>query len=67
MEQFIQVCVNNGLGVASFIALLYFMKVSLAKNNDTLEEINKTLLTIQTNMINLTERVSDLEDMKKEK
>lgn len=62
MEQFIQVCVNNGLGVASFIALIVFMLKGQNKTNETLEEINKTLLTIQTNMINLSERIKDVED-----
>ena len=62
MEEFIQICVNNGLGIASFIALIYFMKVSISKTNDTLTEINKTLITIQTSLLNLSERVSDLEE-----
>ena len=67
MNDLINLIVNNGLGVASFIALIYFMKVSISKTNDTLKEINNTLVTIQTSLINLSERVSDLEEMKEKK
>ena len=35
MEQIIQVCVNNGLGIASFLALLYFInKDNMSKEED---------------------------------
>lgn len=67
MEDFIQLVVNNGLGVASFIALIFFMIKGQGKTNDTLSEINKTLITIQTSLVSLSERISDLEDSKKEK
>ena len=67
MEDFIQLVVNNGLGVASFIALIFFMIKGQSKTNDTLSEINKTLITIQTSLLSLSERISDLEDSKKEK
>ena len=67
MEDFIQIVVNNGLGVASFIALIFFMIKGQSKTNDTLSEINKTLITIQTSLVSLSERISDLEDSKKEK
>ena len=64
MQDFVNVIVNNGLGVASFIALVYFMKTTVSKTNDTLTEINKSLLTIQTNMLTMAERLSDLENGK---
>lgn len=67
MQEFINVCVNNGLGIASFIALIYFMNTSLKKTNSTLEEINKSLITIQTNMINMNERIQELEEKKLKK
>lgn len=58
MQEIINVCVNNGLGVASFIALLIFIFKYQAKANDTLDNISKTL-------IELSERIDKLE--KKEK
>ena len=64
MNDIIQVAVNNGLGVASFVVLLFLIKYLITNVNKTLEEISKTLLTIQTTMIGLTERVADLEQTK---
>lgn len=58
MQEIINVCVNNGLGVASFIALLIFIFKYQSKANDTLDNISKTL-------IELSERIDKLE--KKEK
>ena len=64
MQDFINIIVNNGLGVASFIALIYFIKTSITKTNATLEEINKSLLVIQTNLLTVNERLNDLENEK---
>lgn len=60
MEEFIQVCVNNGLGFGSFIALIIFIFKYQTKANETLEDISKTL-------ISLNERVSILEQRKEDK
>lgn len=57
MEEIINVCVNNGLGVASFIALIIYIFKYQTKANDTLEKINSSL-------ISLNERVSNLENKK---
>lgn len=59
MEEIINVAVNNGLGVCSFIALIVFIFKYQTKANDTLEEISKSLIT-------LNERVSKLEEKEKE-
>ena len=53
--EFAKVIGENGIGVASFIALMIFIFKYQAKSNDTLEEISKTL-------IQLVERVDKLED-----
>lgn len=60
MEELVQVCVNNGLGVASFIALIIYIFKYQTKANDTLDEISKSLTT-------LNERVEKLENNRKEK
>jgi hypothetical protein len=67
MEEFIQVIVNNGLGVASFIALIYFINTTLKDMNSNLTTIKDTLILVQTNLIKLSERVSDVEEKIKEK
>ena len=65
MEEIANIVMNNSLGVASFIALIYFMKTTINKTNQTLTEINKSLITIQTNMITMGERLADLETITK--
>ena len=62
MQDFVQIIVNNGLGVASFIALIYFMSTSLKDMNTNMVAIKDTLVLIQTNLIKLSERVSDVEE-----
>ena len=59
MEDIINVAVNNGLGVCSFVALIVFIFKYQSKANDTLDEISKSLIT-------LNERVSKLENKEKE-
>ena len=62
MEQIVNMIVENGVGVASFIALLYFMSTSLKDIKDTTEEISKTLLLIQNNLTSLQARVETIEN-----
>ena len=57
MEEFIQVCTNNGLGFGSFIALIIFIFKYQSKANETLDDLSKTL-------ISLNERISILENRK---
>jgi uncharacterized protein YoxC len=62
MEELINVCVNNGLGVASFIALILFIFKYQSKISDTLEEINKSQASIQTTLTALTTRIDNIEN-----
>ena len=64
MGEVLEVITNNGLGVMSFIALLYFMNTSLKEIKQSTEKISDTLVTMQASLIDLTERVSDLEHKK---
>lgn len=64
MGEVLEVITNNGLGVMSFIALLYFMNTSLKEIKQSTEKISDTLVTMQASLIALTERVSDLEHKK---
>lgn len=62
MESIVNMVVQNGVGVASFIALLYFMGTSLKDIQNTTEEISKTLLLIQNNLTSLQTRVETIEN-----
>ena len=62
MEEVLNVIVNNGLGVASFIAFIYFINTYMSKMDNTMSEISKTLTLIQGNLITLQSRVDDIEE-----
>lgn len=62
MEQIFNLVVQNGIGVGSFIALLYFMNTSLKDIKTNTEEITKTLILIQGNLNSLTQRVEIIEN-----
>lgn len=61
MKDIINVAVNNGLGICSFIALLYFIYKYIGELNSTLKKINESMIEIQVALVKLTERVSDIE------
>ena len=65
MEDLIQLMVNNGLGIASFGALLYFIDKYLSKINNTMGAISKTLDLVQENLAKLSARVDEIELKKK--
>lgn len=62
MENIVNVVVQNGLGVASFIALIWFMNTSLRDLTKSLNDISATLIQIQLNLSQLNSRVDTLED-----
>ncbi len=61
MEQIVQLIVNNGLGVASFLALLYFMSNYMTKINTTIEKISDTLVSVEKTLSDLSKRVEKIE------
>lgn len=65
MEDLIQVLVNNGLGVASFLCLVYFMFNFVNKINDTNQQICKTLESIEKTLSDLSKRVDKIESKNK--
>ena len=62
MEEIMNIIVQNGIGVGSFIALLYFMDISLKDIKSNTEQITKTLILIQGNLNSLTQRVEIIEN-----
>ena len=72
MEEMGNFIVNNGLGVASFIVLIYFMKEYLSKLNENIimisktnEEISKTLVSVKDSLEDLRGRVDKIEKKSK--
>lgn len=62
MEELIKVIVDNGLGIGSFIALLYFIFTYVKSLNDTMTKITNTLIEIQINLANITDRIDKIEE-----
>ena len=62
MEQIIKVCVENGLGIASFIALLYFIFTYVKSLNETMTRISNTMVQMQINMEKMTDRIDKIEE-----
>lgn len=65
MEDIIQLIVNNGLGIASFGALLYFVDKYLSKMNMLVEHISNTLVEVEKSLSDLNVRVEKLEKIEK--
>ena len=62
MEEILQVVVNNGLGVASFFALIYFYNSYVKELSKTNEKIATNLEKIERSLTDLNERVYKLEN-----
>lgn len=62
MQEIIEVVVQNGVGVGSFLALLYFVNSYITKMNDTIHEISLTLTTIKDSLLTLSARVDEIEN-----
>ena len=62
MEEIIKVCIDNGLGIASFIALLYFIFTYVKELNETMTRISNTMIQMQINMEKMTDRIDKIEE-----
>lgn len=62
MESLVQVIVDNGLGIGSFIALLYFIFTYVKSLNETMTKITNTLMQIQINLATMTDRIDKIEE-----
>lgn len=62
MAELIKVIVDNGLGIGSFIALLYFIFTYVNSLNDTMTKITNTLIQIQINLATMTDRIDKIEE-----
>ena len=66
MQDIVTLITQNGIGVVCVAFLIYFINTTLKDNNKILDEIQKTLVGIQTTLTMLTTRVDDLEKKNKE-
>lgn len=62
MEEILRVAVDNGLGICSFIALLYFIFKYVNNLTVTMEKISNTLIQVQVTLATLTDRVDKIEE-----
>ena len=62
MEEFVNIIINNGIGVSSFIAFIYFINKYLVKMNDVLTDVSSTLKLVHAKLTELTTRVNDIEN-----
>ena len=63
MEELGKVILDNGLGVASFVALLMFIFKYEDKQSSLLNKISDTMIQIQITLATLTDRVDKIEDV----
>lgn len=62
MEELVNLITQNGIGVICVGFMIYFITTTLNKNNEILIDIQKTLVSIQTNLTNLSARIDDIEN-----
>ena len=69
MEEIVNLLVQNGIGVGSFLALIYFMFIGLKEIKevlnsikDNIQETSKTLVLVQNNLTSLESRVETIEN-----
>ena len=62
MEELFKLVVDNGLGIGSFIALLYFIFTYVKSLNETMTKISNTMIQMQINMEKMTDRIDKIEE-----
>lgn len=62
MEELINLITQNGIGVICVAFMIYFINTTMKDNNNILDDIQKTLVAINTNLTTLSTRVDKLED-----
>ena len=62
MEEIFKLVVDNGLGIGSFIALLYFIFNYVDKLSNTMNKISDTMIQMQINLEKVTDRIDKIEE-----
>ena len=61
MQDLVVLITQNGIGVVCVAFMIYFINTTLKDNNKVLDEMQKTLVSIQTTLTLMTQRVDELE------
>lgn len=61
MEELINLITQNGIGVICVAFMIYFINTTLKDNNKILDDVQKTLVAINTNLTTISARVDNLE------
>ena len=61
MEEMVNLITNNGIGVICVAFMMYFINTTMKDNNKILDDIQKTLVSINANLTLLSTRVDKLE------
>lgn len=61
MEELINLITQNGIGVICVAFLIYFINTTMRDNNKILDDMQKTLVSINSNLTTLSTRVDKLE------
>lgn len=62
MDELINLITQNGIGVICVAFLMYFINTTMKDNNKILDDMQKTLVSINDNLTTLATRVDKLED-----
>lgn len=61
MQDLINLITQNGIGIVCVGFLIYFINSTMKDNNKILDEIQKTLVAIQTTLALQSNKISELE------
>lgn len=61
MEELINIITQNGIGVVCVAFMIYFISTTLKANNNTLTEIQKSLVAVQSTLSDLANRITEVE------
>lgn len=64
MQDIVDIITNNGIGVVCVGFMIYFINTTLKDNNKILDEMQKTLVSIQTTLGYMQDRIEKLENKK---
>lgn len=65
MEELVTLITQNGIGIVCVAFLISFINTTMKENNKILDEMQKTLVAIQTSLTNLTSRIDKVEEKMK--
>ena len=62
MEEIVKIIAENGIGIGSFIFMVYFVLTYNKQNSAIMEKISNTLVQIQISMATMTDRIDKIEE-----